>query len=986
MMLHEAQPICDAASLGAFDTGDAADGAMLASIGSACSPTRSSTPGHRQQHQQRVLRQSICSSGSYVAAVRGSSALPIVQSSIGSDKVSPRRPAATAAGTATPPQLPFGPVAAAGAAGWGDHGHLLHQRQSEEPPLTPAGEDFVHEILAMNTLAMEQCYAALAATDGAAAGVGAAVATSNPNATATSEEPMRILGEAYMRVDETSAQGLPGPLLDELKTTTLNNMGVVECNRGQPRQALSHFEAARQLEENNGISSPSIALNMCAAYNALRMFDKATAAALEAIDMLRSLELQRRRNHRLTATTAAPLDGSGRPWSCCGGATHRSAKDGDASTTDLLLEAAAAPKIADSQNDALWGAAWNNLAVAQINTARGSTDTSEYTNTLSLFQNAMRATQELLGMQHPMSKAVIATFRSVRRALRNHGAFKQHHSLLRAPLPPVDPREQEWEEAQVESIPGRTRHGTLQQQRQQLTVTFRGEVTGGQKMVERLDSTPYPGAVAQPYQRQQRMRSASSGRATTTAATSSRNRSRSGNRRQPRPQAGTSQLLRSMPLSRTLSHASAVYGNPHPLLYSPPPPGQYMESTPPSFSASARMAATQYDGPAAAAGGAISFAGSGRQSRDRDQHIRTNSSRDAGMVRTPPPPRQQQQQQPATVVAARGGGRRGKLATAGSHFSQTAPNPSCTSGYAQNNAASAAAVSPPPQPTRPPVSKVLPPLGIPSYTGGAAAPVTSFAERNEVRAATAGAVPFEYTNAAFSDTSSSATASLFMHHPPQRPSQAARAAPNRSMPTTTSVGAYSGASGAEHMHQSKLLLLATPSTGVASTSYYPLEVASAPVVNAAEDHGPASMPLTAPSTVPEDGDPSEGAHELFRGMWVTVDPHYVHRGPRVFGRPAYYIATTLDVTEDGKGGSVSVTGAGTSSAVSPTQTDSGTHPALPTLTYSSSGSEGESGVEGERRAPHEPVVHHRSSASTDARSPSVPSLANTLEETSRMTK
>ncbi|TPP49784.1 hypothetical protein CGC20_20130 [Leishmania donovani] len=743
-MLHEGQPMYDTAPLSAFDTGDVAERDVLAS------------------------------------------------GSVGSNPLSP--PAAAQ------PQLPFAPVGAAGTADWGDHEHSIPQqlRQLEKnpppevPPLTPAAEDFVHEILAMNTLAMEQCYAAIAATSGATL-VGAAVANSTPNVTAASEEPMRILSEAYMRVDETSAQDFPVPLLDELKTTTLNNMGVVECNRGQPRQALSHFEAARQLEENNGMASPSIALNMCAAYNALRMFDKATAAALETIDMLRSLALQRRRNRRLNATATALLGGSGLPWHGSGGGAMDGAKDGDTSTTDLLLEAAAAPKIADSQNEALWGAAWNNLAVAQINTARGSKDTSEYTNALSLFQNAMRATQELLGMQHPMSKAVVETFRSVRRALRYHGAFKQHRSLLRAPLPPVDPREREWEERQVEVMPGHTRHGTLQQQRQQLTITFRGEVTGGQKVVERLDSTPYPGAASEPYQKQQRI----------------------------------------IPLSSTLCHASAVYGNPHPLLYSPPPSGQYAESAPLSFSGSVRATVNQYDGSAAAPGRAMSAADSSRQGRNRGLHSHTTRSRSAGVV-------------------------------------------------------------------------------------------------------------------------------------------------------------HSGAAATSHVQQSKMLLLAAPASGVATTTtYYPLEVPSEAVAKSAEHRGPMLTPATVQSAWHDAGDPSAGTHELFRGMWVTADPHYVHRGPRVFGRPAYYtIATTLGVTEDGVGGGASVAGTGTGAAASTTQTDSAPRPVLPTLTYSSSGSEEDNDAEGEEGHGCEGGamdVRHHTSVSTDAPSSSASPKKNTLAETSRMT-
>ncbi|CAJ1016983.1 hypothetical protein Q4I30_001128 [Leishmania utingensis] len=959
-MLHEAHPTYDAAPLAGFDTVDAVAGVMLTSIGSAYSPCQSISPvRQQQQHQQRMLHRCLSSSGSYIAAVRCSSTLPVPQGSVGSNPLSPK-PAAGAEGSATRPQLPFAQVAAAAAAGWGDHEYSLHQsHQQEKFPLTPAAEDFVHEILAMNTLAMEQCYAAVAAGGGAAAVVGAAIANSAPSTAAASEEPMRILGEAYMRVDETFAQDIPVPLLDELKTTTLNNMGVVECNRGQPRQALSHFEAARQLEENNGMASPSIALNMCAAYNALRMFDKATAAALEAIDMLRSLELQRRRNRRLTAAAAASLDGRG------GGAMD-SAKDGDTSTMDLLLEAAAAPKIADSQNDALWGAAWNNLAVAQINTARGSKDTSEYTNALSLFQNAMRATQELLGMQHPMSKAVVVTFRSVRRAFRKYGAFKQHRSLLRAPLPPVDPREQEWEEAQGEVMPGHTRHGTLLQQRQQLTITFRGEVTGGQKKVERLDSTPYPGAVAHPYQRQQRMEGTSSGRGTTAAAATGSRRCRSSKGRQPKTQTGTSQLLRNMPLSSTLSLASAVYGNPHPLLYSPPPSGQCRESAPLFFPDSTRMAFNQYDGPVAT--------DSSHQSHDQGQHGHPISKRG-----------------PATYKDM---SRRSKSGTTGNHLSQTAP--SSSRSYVQGSAASAAAASSPPQPTRPPVAKVLPPIGVSASTGAAAVTTAAFAEWGKGHGTAPGVVPFKHATSLVSDTFNSATITpVFMHHPPQRSSQMASSAPYRSTRTSPLAGVHSGPAATAHLHQSKMLLLATPSSTVGpttttttTTTYYPLEVPSGTVASSAGHRELMTTSVTPPPTIADTGDPSAGTHELFRGMWVTADPHYVHRGPRVFGRPAYYtIATTLDVTEDGVSGDGSATGAGTGATALTTWTDSTPCPVLPTLTYSSSGSEEDNSIVGEGGDEYDaPDVQHRTSVSTDAKSSSVSSLTNKLAETSRMTE
>ncbi|CBZ23525.1 conserved hypothetical protein [Leishmania mexicana MHOM/GT/2001/U1103] len=991
-MLHEGRPMYDNGPLGPLDTRDAAERDVLASVDDTYPHCHSSlSTRQQQQHQQRMLQRSMSGSGSCIAAMRCTSSLPVPQGSVGSNPLSP--PAAT-----TPP-LPFAPVAAAGTAGWDDHEHFTsqHPQQLQKqklppgvPPLTPTAEDFVHEILAMNTLAMEQCYAAVAATNGAAL-VGAAIANPTPNVTPASEEPMRILSEAYMRVDETSTQDFPAPLLDELKTTTLNNMGVVECNRGQPRQALSHFEAARQLEENNGMASPSITLNMCAAYNALRMFDKATAAALETIDMLHSLALQRRRNRRLNASATALLGDSGLPWNGSRGGAMDVAKDGDMSTTDLLLEAAAAPKIADSQNEALWGAAWNNLAVAQVNTARGSKDTSEYTNALSLFQNAMRATQELLGMQHPMSKAVVETFRSVRRALRYHGAFKQHRSLLRAPLPPVDPREQEWEEKQVEAMPGHTRHGTLQQLRQQLTITFRGEVTGGQKVVERLDGTPYPGATFEPYQKQQRMCGSNSGRGNTTAATGTRNRSRSGNKKHPKPQGSISQLMRSIPLSSTLCHASAVYGNPHPLLYSPPPSGQYAESAPLSFSASMRMTDNQYDGFAATPGRAMSAADLNPQGRDRGQHSHTTRSRSGATGRTPPP---QRQQHPATTAATeKGRGKRSKSRRTGNHHSQTAPHPSSSRSYPHGNAVGAAAAPPAPQPTRPPVSKVLPPIDMgTSAAGGAAA---AFAEYNEGHAGAAGAVPLGYATGTFGDRSSKPTARfVFTQHQsqPQRASKRTPSAPHGSTSLSPSAGGvHGGAAATEYVQQSKMLLLAAPSSGVTTkTTYYPLEVPSGAVAKSAEHRGPTPTPATAQSTWDDAGDPSAGTHELFRGMWVTADPHYVHRGPRVFGRPAYYtIATTVGVTEDGVGGGASVTGTG--ATASTTQTDSAPRPVLPTLTYSSSGSEEDSDAEGENDHRYEggvcgaPDVHHHASVSTDAPSSPATPQKNALAETSRMT-
>ncbi|GET85906.1 hypothetical protein, conserved [Leishmania tarentolae] len=988
-MLHEDQLIYGTVPLGALDTGDTSEEAALASVDNTYSSFHRGVSAREQQ--QRILCRSMSASGSHIASVRCNSALPVPQGSVGSNPLSPAAPPS--------PQLPCAPVTAAGAAGWGDYEHSISQPlqqspQQKQPPEVPllsaTAEDFVHEILAMNTLAMEQCYAAIAATNGAAV-VSAAAPNSAPNITSSSEESMRILSEAYMRVDETSAQDFPAPLLDELRTTTLNNMGVVECNRGQPRQALSHFEAARQMEENNGMASPSITLNMCAAYNSLHMFDKATAAALETIDMLRSLALQRRRNLRSTANATALHDGTGLPWNGSGGDFMNGAKDGDTSTTDLLLKAAAAPKIADSHNEALWGAAWNNLAVAQINTARGSKDTSEYTNALSLFQNAMRATQELLGMQHPMSKAVIETFRSVRRALRSHGAFKQHRSLLRAPLPPVDPREQEWEATQVEAMPGHTRHGTLQHQKQQLTITFRGEVTGGQKKVERLDSTPYPGATSEPYQKQPRRCGSSSGRGTTAAATGSRNRSRSGNKRQFKLQSGIAQLMRNLPLSGTLYQASTVYGNPHPLLYSPPPPGQDSEAAPLYFSGSARMVANQYDGVAAAPGCAMSTTDTIGEDRDRGQHRYTTRGRSAATGRTPPSKRQPQQPG-ATAVTAKGGGRRSKSRAAGNYKLQTVPHPGSSRTYQYDNAVGAATEILSPQSTRPPVSKALPPIDMGASGGGAAAVL---GEYSEGYTGASSAAPLGHAAGSFGDMSNKHMATpACTHHRPHRPPKRTPSASHASRSFSPPAGgAHHGAAATTHVQQSKMLLLAAPSNGVTTTTtYYPLEVPSETTANSVNQCGSMPTPATAQPTADDTTDSSADTHELFRGMWVTADPHYLHRGPRVFGRPAYYtIPTALGVTEDGVGGCTNATGTGISAAASTTQTDLAARPVLPTLTYSSSDSEEDNDAEGEGGNGSKGGMcrvtgkHHSTSVSTDTSSPSATPQRNALAETARMT-
>ncbi|ESL06683.1 hypothetical protein TRSC58_05640 [Trypanosoma rangeli SC58] len=366
---------------------------------------------------------------------------------------------------------------------------------SEEQAMHQSEDELLHEVLAMNTLAMQRC-----------------------NAEAL-EEASTILSDAYMKLHNLSSPGSDTRVMDTLRSTTLNNLGVVECHRGQHRQALSHFEAARQLEEKWGSASPSVALNTCAAYNALGMYDKATAAAMETIDMLRTLKLQEENGNAPTL----PVSDSG----------NRSLQG-----TGIA--------VAKSDNKALWGAAWHNLAVAQINTARYTRDPSEHSNAAVLFQNAMRATQELLGGDHPMTKSVTETYRTVRDVLRSYGVYKQHHTMLTVPPRPVDPRDEEDDmERYLQQCVGKSRRRAKEKFHRDLTITFCGEATHGAKLTERLDPRPYPDAVDVAFRCTKRKKMPS--------------------------------VLRGMMLSGTLLRAGQLYGNPHPLLYSLPPNYDAME-------------------------------------------------------------------------------------------------------------------------------------------------------------------------------------------------------------------------------------------------------------------------------------------------------------------------------------------------------------------------------------------------------------------------
>ncbi|KAH9586698.1 hypothetical protein LSM04_006146 [Trypanosoma melophagium] len=458
--------------------------------------------------------------------------------------------------------------------------------------LREASEDnLLHEILAMNTLAMQRCNANMP------------------------EEATTILTEAYMKLhNRTSPQNQQ--MIDTLRATTLNNLGVVECHRGQHRQALSHFEAARQLEETWGTASPSVALNSCAAYNALGMYDKATAAATETIDMLRTLAIQEKKNNTAGANTTGNTN------------TGTGGMGGDACRS---LQGSGII-IAKSDNDALWGAAWHNMAVAQINTARVTKDPTEHANAAVLFQNAMRATQELLGRDHPMTKSVTATYRKVRDVIRSYGVYKQHHTMLTAPPRPVDPRDDEEEmEKYLQQSGAKSRRRALDKYHRDLTITFCGEATKGIKLTERLDPTPYPGALDEPFRKKK-------------------------GKKMPR-------VLRGMALSETLLQAGQLYSNPHPLLFSLPP--NYQTTMGGTLKDSQKR--TEGNSGNGGMSGFRTITAPTKSTVKQSQQSQQQQRRRQPPPPPPPPQPQQQQQQPWQVDSTK---RSGNL-----NYQQVAPAP-----------------------------------------------------------------------------------------------------------------------------------------------------------------------------------------------------------------------------------------------------------------------------------------------------------------------
>jgi hypothetical protein len=352
------------------------------------------------------------------------------------------------------------------------------------------------------------------------------------------DEAEAILTQAY-NVLENDNTVHDAQTLDQLRSTTLNNLGVVECHKGLHKQALNHLEVAQTLEHQWDVHSPSVSLNICAACNALGMYDRATSAALDTIEMLRQ-----------SAKSAAEGTLNQSSTSGSGGADHH----------DATANSAAA--AGNSENSVLWGAAWHNLAVAQLNIASGK-DLSEYTNVLALFHNAMESTTALLGAQHPMTGAVHETYRSIRQHLREAGVYKQHRALLTCELPPVSGKA-----PAPEAEPGMTTHATVVKQAKDFHLTLRGKETGGKKVVERYNSEAFPttlGGSTTPRKTPRGTVANNSPRNTVSDYGASARSGTTGKSIQKRGQSP----IRGIPLSGNLLAASSLYRNPHPLLFHP---------------------------------------------------------------------------------------------------------------------------------------------------------------------------------------------------------------------------------------------------------------------------------------------------------------------------------------------------------------------------------------------------------------------------------
>jgi hypothetical protein len=395
------------------------------------------------------------------------------------------------------------------------------------------------------------------------------------------DEAEAMLTQAY-NILENDQTVHDAQTLDQLRSTTLNNLGVVECHKGLHKQALTHLEVAQTLEHQWDVHSPSVSLNICAACNALAMYDRATSAALDTIEMLRQSAAVAQQQMGGEGDTAAEVN-----HAASGGVVNNQ----------------------NSENSVLWGAAWHNLAVAQLNTASGK-DLSEYTNVLALFNNAMDATTELLGANHPMTQAVHETYRSVRQHLREAGVYKQHRALLTSELPPISGR------ADVPDgpEPGLTTHATMRRRAKDFHLTLRGRETAGKKVVERYSSEAFPASIS----RSKSPRTSQISPRGTVNSSSARSIAKSIQKPGHSP-------IRGIPLSGNLLAASTLYRNPHPLLLHPAVrPVEYVPKAPTAASTnvnehSGKLASSRESLPAITGKSQTAPAGSSSPPKYREQ-------------------------------------------------------------------------------------------------------------------------------------------------------------------------------------------------------------------------------------------------------------------------------------------------------------------------------------------------------------------------------
>eukprot|EP00742_Colponemidia_sp_Colp-10_P017606 GILJ01020261.1.p1 GENE.GILJ01020261.1~~GILJ01020261.1.p1 ORF type:complete len:797 (-),score=137.16 GILJ01020261.1:221-2440(-) len=204
-------------------------------------------------------------------------------------------------------------------------------------------------------------------------------------------------------------------LNDLLKATTLNNIAFVIYHRGMFREALTHLETAQSLEGRYGIQSPAVAINLCVLQNAVQNYDLATQYALLAIDMLR-------RTSSASSPTSSPKTAAAKKQ-------EEQADQHDGWRGQDPQEATGLAPTTFEEKKKLWGAAWHNLAVAQLQLADPKSE-QQNSNVRLMFENSISATIELLGREHPMSRAVVESYRIVRKALHERGAYKPQRQLV----------------------------------------------------------------------------------------------------------------------------------------------------------------------------------------------------------------------------------------------------------------------------------------------------------------------------------------------------------------------------------------------------------------------------------------------------------------------------------------------------------------------------------------------------------------------------